>query len=108
MSGSAPSAAWLWTGRIALALSLAVSGAYFLSLLVIAAPALGGRDMGLALVLAFASGAAAYGSLALAAAEAALLALAVVTGRPRGRLAAALLAALLPGAVLVAQHLAGR
>jgi hypothetical protein len=108
MSGSAPSAAWLWTGRIALGLSLTVSAGYFLSLAVIAIPALGGRDMGLALVLAFVSAAAAYGSFALAAADALLLALAVGTGRPSAQPAAALLAALLPGIVLVGQHLAGR
>lgn len=108
MTGSAPSAAWLWTGRIVLLLSLAVSVGYFLCLAVIAMPALGGRDMGLALALSFASAAAAYCSFALAAVDAILLALAVGTGRPRMFPAVALLAAALPGAVLVAQHLAGR
>jgi hypothetical protein len=107
MSGSAPSAAWLWTGRIALALSLAVSVVYFTCLAVPATP-LGGRDMGLSLLCAFVSAGAAYGSFALAAADALLLAAALGTGRPRTRPAAALLAALLPGLVLVAQHVAGR
>jgi hypothetical protein len=107
MSGSAPSAAWLWTGRIVLFLSVAASAAYFLCLLVLATP-LGARDMGLSLLCAFGSAAAAYCSVALAAADALLLVLAAVAEGPRGRLAAALLCASLPGVVLVAQHLAGR
>ncbi|MET0556470.1 MAG: hypothetical protein ABW221_25765 [Vicinamibacteria bacterium] len=106
MSGSAPSAAWLWTGRIAFALSLAVSVAYFTCLAVPATP-LGARDMGLSLLCAFVSAAAAYASFALAAADALLLSVAAVVGGPRGRLAVALLVALLPGVVLLVQHLAG-
>lgn len=103
-SSPAPS----WTGRVLLFLSAGASAAYFLSLLVIAMPALGGQSVGLSLLLAFASAVAAYASAALAALDAVMLVLASASGRPRAVYAAALVCAALPLVVLIVQHLTGR
>jgi hypothetical protein len=65
VKGPAPSGWRVWTGRVLLALSVAVSGFFFVSRWAINAPGLGSRDAGLALSLSLANPLSVYASVAL-------------------------------------------